>query len=313
MEGLLAALEARLPARTAEDVNLSPVERRSLASLGYVATQAGDENDPARQSLPDMKDRLRYHEAVEDAGALLDQNRPQEALAALEKVVAAVPDYLPARLFLGEALAKSGKLDQALKVFRELAKDDPTHGAVHARLGWVLGQLGHTEEAVAELQLAREQAPDTAEYRVNLGATFLELNRRDEARELFQSAIEIDPACANFEIGKILASAGDLRGAIKCYKQTLECDPNWIILQTEIAVLLARQKQFDEALVYAARAVQLSPRDADVHYNLGLMYAQQSKFEQAVGPFEDALRLNPRHPKAAVQLERARLALQGKE
>ncbi len=309
MEGLLADLEASLPARTAQDVTLSPAERRSLASLGYIANHRGDGNDPAHQSLPDIKDRLRYHEAVEDASHLLDENRPQEALVALEKVVAAVPDYLPARMFLGEALAKSGKLDDALQVFRKLAEDDPVQGAANARLGWVLGQLGQPEQAAIELQKAFDLAPDTAEFRVNLGSTFLELNRRDEAQELFRSALEIDPACANFEIGKILVSAGDLKGAIKCYQQTLACDPNWIPLYSEIAVLLARQKQFDEAVVYAARAVQMSPHDADVHYNLGVMYAQQGKFDQAVGPLTEALRLNPRREKAGTQLQRVQQAL----
>ena len=312
MENALANLESRLPIRSAAEVHISPADRRSLASLGYVASHSGDGNDQSGQLLPDIKDRLRYHEAVEDASQLLDENRPQEALAALEKVVAAVPDYRPAGMFLGEALAKSGRLDDALQVYQKLANDDPTQGAVHARLGWILAQQGHPEEAVVELQKALELAPDTAEYRVNLASTFLELNRHDEARELYQSALEIDPACANFEIGKILAAAGDLKRAIKCYKQTLEYDPNWVPLYTEIAILLARQKQFDEAIVYATRAVQMSPYDADVFYNLGLMHADQGQFDQALGPLNEAVRLNPRHPKATPQLQRVKRALQSR-
>ncbi len=181
LETLLAELEAGLHPRRAANVQLSPAERRSLASLGYVASHHDDEDDRARQSLPDIKDRLRYHEAVEDASRLLDENRPQEALAALEDVVAAVPDYLPARMFLGEALAKSGKLDEALQVFRALAELDPKHGEVHARLGWIHGQLGHLDEAMAELRQAVNLAPDTAEYRVSLGSTYLELNRNGQA------------------------------------------------------------------------------------------------------------------------------------
>jgi len=309
MESVLSELEARLPPRQAEDVTLSAAERRSLASLGYVASHRGDGNDPAHRSLPDIKERLKYHEAVEDASRLLDENHPREAVAALEKVVAAVPDYLPARMFLGEALAKSGRINDALPIFQKLAEDDPQRGEVHARLGWVLGQLGRPEEAVAELQQAFDLAPDTAEYRVNLGSDFLELKRYDEARELFRSAVQIDPACANFEIGKILAAAGDLNGAIKCYKQTLKYDPNWIPLHTEIAVLLARQRQFDEAVEYAKHAIQMSPQNADVHYNLGFMFVEQGKFKDAIGPLEEAVRLDPQHPKAASQAKRVREAL----
>jgi tetratricopeptide (TPR) repeat protein len=215
-------------------------------------------------------------------------------------------------MFLGEALAKSGRLDEALEVYQKLALDDPQKGEVHARLGWILGQLAHPEEALVELQKALELAPDTAEYRINLASTFLELNRQDEAQELLRSAIEIDPACANFEIGKILAASGDLNRAVNCYKQTLKYDPNWVPVYSEIAVLLARQKQFDEALIYAVRAAELNPSDADAHYNLGFMYIEQGNFTQAAGPLEEALRLNSRHEKAGAQLKRVRQALKSR-
>jgi arylsulfatase A-like enzyme/Flp pilus assembly protein TadD len=306
LEALLATTEADLTPRRADDVHLSPAERRSLASLGYVAGPGAEGTDPGHAVLPDIKDRLIYHDAVVEASRLLDENRPLEALTQLQKVVEAVPDYALARMFLGEALAKSGNLDEAGRVFEELVQKDPEYGEVHVRLGWVLGRQGKFDEALAELQRAFDLAPDTAEYRVNLGSTFMELNHRDEARQLFQSAVQLDPACGNFEIAKLLESAGDLEGAVKHYKLTLKSDPNWLPLHTIIAVLLARQGRYDEAIGHAFRAIEISPQDADVHYNLGLMYAEQGLFEQALGPLEVALRLNPQHPKAAAQRRRVR-------
>jgi tetratricopeptide (TPR) repeat protein len=139
------------------------------------------------------------------------------------------------------------------------------------------------------------------------------MKQTEKARDLFRSAVQVDPACANFEIGKILVSAGDLKGAVERYRRTLECDPNWLHLNGEIAVLLARQRRFDEAIPYAERAVQVEPQNADAHYNLGLMLAQEGKFQAAVGPLEAALRLNPQHPKAPRELERVRKALGGQD
>jgi arylsulfatase A-like enzyme/Tfp pilus assembly protein PilF len=306
MEAALASVESGLTPRGAENVVVSAAERRALATLGYVASPAAKNNDPAQQALPDIKDRLKYHDAVVRASQLLDENRPQEALRELQKIIEAVPDYPLARMFLGEALARSGKLDEARQVFQELAESDPERGEAHVRLGWILGQQGRIDEALAELNKALDLAPETAEYRVNLGSIFLELGRHDEAREMFQSAVQIDPACGNFEIAKLLESAGDIDGALKHYKLTLKNDPNWVPLYTVIGVLLARQRKFDEALEYAVRAVESSPHDADAHYNLGLMYADQGHFEQAIGPLETALRLNPQHPKVAAQLKRIR-------
>jgi arylsulfatase A-like enzyme/Tfp pilus assembly protein PilF len=306
MEELLANVEARLTPREADDVLLSAAERRSLASLGYLATSGGKENGPEQSALPDVKERLKYHEAVVRANHLLDENRPQEALHELQKVVETVPEYATARMFLGEAFAKTGKLDEARQVFQDLAESDPEKGETHVRLGWILGRQGRRDEALAELHKAMDLAPDTPEYCANLGSVFLELNCRDQAREMFQSAVQIDPACGNFEIAKLLESSGDIDGAIKHFKLTLTHDPNWIPLYTMTAVLLARQRRFDEALEFARRAVELSPEDADVHYNLGLMFADMRDYTRAVGPLEAALRRNPRHAKAAAQLNRVR-------
>jgi arylsulfatase A-like enzyme/Tfp pilus assembly protein PilF len=306
MQALMEETEAKVSVHRAADVNLSPADRRALASLGYLASHAGDGNDPALQALPDIKDRLKYHYTIESANKLLDQNRAEEALTRLREAVEAAPESVPAKMLLGEALAKSGQLDAALRVFQDLAESEPDRAEVHARIGWLLGRQGQLEQALGHLRQARELAPDSAEFLARTGVTFLELARPQEAQEMFRSAVEIDPVNGNFEIGKVLEAAGDTAGAIKYYKLTLEHDPNWVPLYTEIATLLARRRQFAEALIYAARAVELCPHDADVHYNLGVMYLEQVQFDRAEGPLEEALRLNPRHPKAAAQLKRAK-------
>lgn len=92
--------------------------------------------------------------------------------------------------------------------------------------------------------------------------------------KLFQHAIELDPACASFEIGNILAASGDLQGAVECYQRALNADPNWLMLHSEIAVLLARQRRFDAAIVHAQLAVIHDPSNADAFYNLGSIMIQ---------------------------------------
>jgi tetratricopeptide (TPR) repeat protein len=302
--------EAKLPLRQATTVNLPAGDRRALASLGYVAHHSGDGNDPALQSLPDIKDRIGFHYRIEEANRLLDQNHTDEALVELRAIVEAAPEAFMARMFLGEALAKSGKLEEALHVFQEVAKDEDAQSEVHARIGWILGQQGHSDKAIAELRRALELAPESPEYRVRLGVLFLELKHPEEAQEMFQSAVQIDPVNGNFELARELATAGDIEGAIQHLKLTLKFDPNWSPLYAEISLLLARQRQFDEAVAYASRAVQLSPQSADLHYNLGVMSAQQGRIDQAIESLQEALRLDPRHPQAAVQLQRVEAALQ---
>ncbi len=313
MDALMSELEEGQHDHRAQKAALSSSERRSLASLGYVGNvDAQDELEKKRNdgSLPDIKYRLKYHEAVEDASQLLDINRPDEAAKILHEVLADVPDYFPARIFLGEALAKSGKLDEAREIYQKLAESDSGRSEVHARLASVLGLLGKRDEALVELQRAVDLAGNSAEQRVALGIVALELNQQDKAVELFQSAIRIDPIMANFEMGRFFAVSGDQEGALSCYKTTLEHDPNWIPLYSEVVALLGRQRRFTEALGYARKAVMVNPNDADGHYNLGVVYAQLGKFEEALSELFEALKLNPQHPKAPRELKRVQAEIQ---
>jgi len=306
---LLAEAEALLPARPADEVALSAAEKRALVSLGYAADAKGDGDDPSGHSLPDIKDRIEQHDRLEEANRLLDEDRPEEALARLREITAAIPEDFAARMFLGEALARSGELDEALGVFLDLAAREADRGEVHSRIGWILGRQGRVAEALGELQRAAELAPETAEYHVNLGASFLEIGHAEEARRSFQSAIELDPAVGHFEIGKLLAASGDGEAAIHHYRLTLKHDPNWTPLHAELSLLLARQNKLDEAVEQALLALEANPRDADLHYNLGVMLAQQGHFENAVSQLKQALQLNPEHPKAGAQLERVAAGL----
>jgi tetratricopeptide (TPR) repeat protein len=51
------------------------------------------------------------------------------------------------------------------------------------------------------------------------------------------------------------------------------------------------------------KAVELSPENADIHYNLGLLYTDMNSFEKALAAFEKALQLKPSDKSAKQQVE----------
>lgn len=309
LDSMLADVENEFAPPARADGSLSSADRRALAALGYAQRSKSSRDEVSLRSLPDIKDRIRYHDALEVADKLIDQGRLQEALGSLRQIVADVPDFFAARMFLGETLAKTGKLADALAVFRDLAESEPERGEVRAKLGWILMQQGQHDGALAELQKALELAPDSAEYRLDLGQLFWESKRPDEARRMFDSAIALDPAAGHFGMGKILAAAGDNEGALTHYRLTLRHDPYWFPLHAEMSVLLADRRQFDEAIEHATRAAELGPNNADLHFNLGLMYARSGKPDWAIGPLKRALELNPDHAQAAKRLRQVEQAL----
>ncbi|HKA55109.1 MAG TPA: tetratricopeptide repeat protein, partial [Candidatus Binatia bacterium] len=56
------------------------------------------------------------------------------------------------------------------------------------------------------------------------------------------------------------------------------------------------QKQHEQALGEAQRAVALDPNDADSYVSLGLILAYMGRPEEAIAVWQQAMRLNPHYP-----------------
>lgn len=93
-----------------------------------------------------------------------------------------------------------------------------------------------------------------------------------EAKELLQAAHALNAAQQQatsdprvFLLGMRLAEqAGNLENAIKAARRALALAPQWHIAQIELALLLARQNQSDEAIQLATQALAAAPNDAHV-------------------------------------------------
>lgn len=69
-------------------------------------------------------------------------------------------------------------------------------------------------------------------------------------------------------------------------------------------------KEYEDAKVYALKAIELDKEDENGHFCLGNAYFELNKFEQAIKSYERALELIPEHPGAQTNLILARLKLE---
>ncbi|HMI92783.1 MAG TPA: HEAT repeat domain-containing protein, partial [Polyangiales bacterium] len=93
----------------------------------------------------------------------------------------------------------------------------------------------------------------------------------------------------------VLVQRRKLRDAIDVLKQLVQAEPKRSREHYQrMASHAAELYRDDEALSYAAKAVELSPDDAEGHRKLGEMYRQRQDSERAVSSFRNALRKNDR-------------------
>jgi tetratricopeptide (TPR) repeat protein len=180
---------------------------------------------------------------------------------------------------LGVALARQGRLEEAISHHSESLRIRPDQAEVHNNLGNALAARGDLEEAIGHYYEALRIKPDFASAHNNLGSVLARMGKVDEAVKHYQEALRIKPdyAGAHYNLGNVLAGRGNVDEAISHYNATLQIWPDW----------------------------------AGAHNNLGLALEKRGRLEEAISHYKEALRIRPDYAKAKDNLERAwRLVIQ---
>jgi glutathione synthase/RimK-type ligase-like ATP-grasp enzyme len=93
----------------------------------------------------------------------------------------------------GRALEKTGRLDEAEAIYRELLQHDPAHRQALNELGNLLFARGRSLAARPFYEQAVEFHPMDPMSLVNLGNLLMKANELPAARKLFDSALQVNP------------------------------------------------------------------------------------------------------------------------
>jgi hypothetical protein len=107
-------------------------------------------------------------DANDRAGTLARKGRLDEAIALYREALRARPDFAEARNNLGAALAGKGDLDAAIREYREALRVRPAYADARNNLGAALAEQGRLDEAIGEVRLALKADPGSASARANL-------------------------------------------------------------------------------------------------------------------------------------------------
>jgi tetratricopeptide (TPR) repeat protein len=166
-----------------------------------------------------------------------------------------------------------GDQDEAIKVYTETIRLDPTCAPAHYGLGLARQRKNDLNGAAAAYRDAIRNDVAYVPAHVNMGRLLMDEGNLDGAVVEFLAAIRIDRdhAIAHYNLGLALRKKGDLNGAIAEYKE----------------------------------AIRIRPKYADAHTNLGWVLQLRGDLEGAVTKYKDALRVDPNHSIARDNLTEA--------
>jgi tetratricopeptide (TPR) repeat protein len=226
-------------------------------------------------------------------------DRLAEAVTAFQSAIAIRRDT-SALHNLGVALAKLGRLDEAVASFRETLDSDAAALTTHKNLGLALYQLGKLDEAVVHYQQAARLEPASATNHFDLGRLLFDARRFEEAAASFRECVSIDPQLwtAHYELGRCLVRLGKKEEAVGCYEDALQLKPDAADVHNNLGILLENGKKYEDAIQCFRRALRFNPRSSETHSNLGVALAGLGRLDEAVASYEEALRIAPKSAEA---------------
>ncbi len=186
--GQLDAFDRRISnPGTSTGPELTSSEMQKLASLGYVGLQKSAGPSAAATGV-DPKDGSATANQVLAGLALLNEGKPDKAVAILQQVLATGSRMYLAQFAMGAALARQQQYAKAIEYLRHAIELQPDSTWAHYEMGSSLLKTGDYKTAVIHLEIASSRLPGFAEAHAQLAQAYDHLGRAEEAkRERSQS------------------------------------------------------------------------------------------------------------------------------
>ncbi len=225
-----------------------------------------------------------------------------KAVEATERARQLDPDQADVRLALATVYNGVGRLQDAVAEAERVLQLQPSSYEAHRLLGDIRAARGEIDLAIGEcLAAVRIRHDYPAGYR-SLGVMQLRAGRYADAAASFTRMAQLDPDSpfAYQLLGNAHLAAGMVDAAEQDYSQSLARGGSFATYSSLGYVHYLRGR-FDAAAAEYLKAIELRPKNATTHWNLGDAYRQMGRPEDARHAYRDAvslfdadLQVNPR-------------------
>jgi Flp pilus assembly protein TadD len=193
----------------------------------------------------------------------------KDAKEQLEKALALGATEPEVHFELAKALRGLGDMEGAqaqMKQYQQMKRDEEsaTEAAMAAAEGDKNLDAGKLDEAIRHYRDAAEAAPQSASYKFKLAIALQRSGDTKGERAQLEHAVQLDPKLAGAQnaLGYLLSESGDSAGAIEHFRLAVQAAPEWPDAWINLAAELATNAQFAEAKQAAAKALELDPENA---------------------------------------------------
>jgi tetratricopeptide (TPR) repeat protein len=216
-----------------------------------------------------------YEELIERARAAYTSLHLAEALQAYQAAQTLQPNSYAAQVGIAQTLLRMRHQDEAIAASEKAIALDPNRFEAYAALGSLYFLADRLDDGIVTLQKAIALAPASPEPHLTLAQTYADQKRFDEARAEINTAREqletIKDETQRQQVLAITLNAetylyleqGKANDAVETAQKALaleEANPYAATLAySNLGILAARNRRYDEAIEYLEHAYQLNP------------------------------------------------------
>jgi tetratricopeptide (TPR) repeat protein len=154
------------------------------------------------------------------------------------------------------ALLEQGRLDEAVRSLSSVARDYPRDDECWYLMGWALNRQQRSAEAERALREHLRLSPQSPKGQSQLAVALLGQQRYPEAIEVLDSALQLKPTWRELHsnLGYACVQLGRYDEAIGHFRNAPANDPNHVPSGTALAELLSRRGETEEARRLLQRA-----------------------------------------------------------
>ena len=178
----LNAFDAHFGGQGTTSSELTATEMQKLASLGYVGLQKSASKAGAAATGIDPKDGIDTANKVFAAAALLNDGKPERAVASLRQSMSALSNSYLAQYTLGAALQQQQQYAPAIEHLHKAIELQPESAWAHYQMGLSLLKTADYKTAAVHLEIATTRMPDFADAHTLLAQAYDHLGRAEDAK-----------------------------------------------------------------------------------------------------------------------------------
>jgi tetratricopeptide (TPR) repeat protein len=217
------------------------------------------------------------------------------------------PGYYEANVNLGRLYSKSGRGFEAERLFNKAIIIDKNRPESFSLLGYLYLDRGQPDKASGYFNKSVGlRSRGSFLYHVESGIIKRLRREYNQAIKEFEMAILINPenSLVFNNLGTVYKLQGNFDAAIACYQQALKFDRWFSAAYGNLAVVYAILND-NRAEYYFNKALEISPNDVSMIFNLGLYYFENGRKDLAYKYFLKVLKLEPTHKLAKEYLEKS--------